>query len=558
MRTNALLARRPHPAVLAPLAYAWRQQQERDGVGEAALLFMEVRPRWQGTQRAAGFVTRLTCFLVYRCRQAMEASLDGYLTHRSTAVPFRPWGVSDLPSLLRALVAVAGGLEHLHELGVSHLDVKASNVLLSGGLGVVKVADFDLAKLDALHTLAQYSTTTLEDLRRSDLGRYSFPESVGALGRGRRELTPKADVWQLGILLLHVFALQDPDAKRVITKDTVTAAVAAGAALLTPTQIAALLNSGTTSSSVTTQLLEVVGQCLRLDPESRPPMAAVRQLLENVALSHPNVVVLGVSASIPGPQHITLVEVPSPTRLGSVAEEVGRAAAHPLSLPPTIALARELQMCLDDARRVYDRALAPLLASCTLEQALDVVDATVRPLCRNIVDKVASHLKAALQLERALGSAGIVATSANLNSLLDDAQAYLRLGLGGMPLELIHVWTSLHLIRKLGNIYSHPGGTTAQERLAKSAWVADNQLKGVHEYVAGEGAPRPEDVSKVLHAVLRATRDAVLSLVEPAGSGSVASIVSKVRRSPSKLEHTGGWLSWSLPCRAGIRIPPAG
>jgi serine/threonine protein kinase len=49
--------------------------------------------------------------------------------------------------VLGLLRQVAGGLRHLHALGIVHGDVKPANVLLDAAGGVAKLADFGHARL---------------------------------------------------------------------------------------------------------------------------------------------------------------------------------------------------------------------------------------------------------------------------------------------------------------------------------------------------------------------------------------------------------------------------
>ncbi|CAM6012356.1 unnamed protein product [Sphagnum balticum] len=100
----------------------------------------------------------------------------------------------DWPKRLNICVGVARGLAYLHEDSqprIIHRDIKATNILLDKNMNA-KIADFGLARLfpdDQSHVSTQIAGT---------IG-YLAPE-YATLG----QLTPKADVYSFGILLLEI------------------------------------------------------------------------------------------------------------------------------------------------------------------------------------------------------------------------------------------------------------------------------------------------------------------------------------------------------------------
>ncbi|KAL5961829.1 Ribosomal protein S6 kinase alpha-2 [Taenia solium] len=84
------------------------------------------------------------------------------------------------------------GLEHLHSMGIVHLDVKPTNMLIADS-GHLLISDFDRS---------YDMTQATEPPRRTDFTGapfYMAPEI-----RNRVEITAKADVWSLGILVANI------------------------------------------------------------------------------------------------------------------------------------------------------------------------------------------------------------------------------------------------------------------------------------------------------------------------------------------------------------------
>lgn len=96
------------------------------------------------------------------------------------------------PGLAASIGAqLAGALAYAHEQGVIHRDVKPGNVLLAEG-GRVKLADFGIARLIGETVQHTKTGTTI------GTAAYLSPEQVGG-----NEVTPAADVYSLGLVLLE-------------------------------------------------------------------------------------------------------------------------------------------------------------------------------------------------------------------------------------------------------------------------------------------------------------------------------------------------------------------
>jgi serine/threonine protein kinase len=96
---------------------------------------------------------------------------------------------------------VLKGLQHLHNHGICHCDVKCKNILVGLG-GAVKLADFGSAKLVAPVAKEADSATGTGSLVRRDLRgtpMWMAPEVVRQESQG-----PPSDIWSLGCTVLEM------------------------------------------------------------------------------------------------------------------------------------------------------------------------------------------------------------------------------------------------------------------------------------------------------------------------------------------------------------------
>ena len=156
---------------------------------------------------------------------------------------------------LAALSGVASGLAHAHERGVIHRDIKPHNILLDENRRP-KLTDFGIAR--ALN--ATYATRT-----GSYLGTvlYSSPEQLRGEG-----VTPKSDIYSLGVTLYHAATGQVPFTGTPI--EVASQHVSRGPP--PPRQL---------NDAVSASLEALIIDCLKKDPASRPTADEVRRgLLE--------------------------------------------------------------------------------------------------------------------------------------------------------------------------------------------------------------------------------------------------------------------------------------
>jgi serine/threonine protein kinase len=116
---------------------------------------------------------------------AMELILGDTLDHRIAQLHALP--TRDAATLVRT---IAEAVDYAHRLGVLHLDLKPSNILLDR-IGTPKVADFGLAR-----QLGE--TLSVQNERVSGTPSYMAPEQAAAR---KGVLTPATDVWGLGTIL---------------------------------------------------------------------------------------------------------------------------------------------------------------------------------------------------------------------------------------------------------------------------------------------------------------------------------------------------------------------
>jgi tetratricopeptide (TPR) repeat protein len=125
----------------------------------------------------------------YAMEYVAGESLDRVLARRGRL----PW--EEVLSLGRQLCAA---LQHVHERGIIHRDLKPSNVLLLAD-GTVKLTDFGIAKdLDETNLTATNCTVGTAS--------YMSPEQC----RGVRDLTPRSDLYSLGVMLYELLTGQKP------------------------------------------------------------------------------------------------------------------------------------------------------------------------------------------------------------------------------------------------------------------------------------------------------------------------------------------------------------
>ncbi|CAN0594752.1 unnamed protein product, partial [Laminaria digitata] len=89
---------------------------------------------------------------------------------------------------------VAEALEHAHDRGLIHRDVKPKNIMITKE-GVVKLADMGLAR-----AMSDVEAAEAEAGRAFGTPYYISPEQI----RGEKDIGPPADIYSLGVTLYHM------------------------------------------------------------------------------------------------------------------------------------------------------------------------------------------------------------------------------------------------------------------------------------------------------------------------------------------------------------------
>jgi WD40 repeat protein len=184
-----------------------------------------------------------------------------------------------LERILDIAIQFAWGLQHAHELGLVHRDVKPGNVLMTSD-GIAKVTDFGMAKAKAIAAGAATVSERLEAPlpygrgSESDCEQTTILVSAGGLTPAfcspeqiqGRSVSRKTDIWSWGVSLLHMF----------IGSTQWSAGYLAAGILADYRQRGP---AGADMPSMPPLLADLLQQCFQPNPDDRP-----RDMLEIVAV----------------------------------------------------------------------------------------------------------------------------------------------------------------------------------------------------------------------------------------------------------------------------------
>ncbi len=169
-----------------------------------------------------------------------------YVRGRSGAELLREHGALPLPQAMSILVQACKGLAYAHRNGVIHRDVKPGNLLRAQEGGVVKLADFGIAK-----ALADESSITQVG---SVLGTAAYLSPEQASGT---EAGPRADLYSLGVVAYQLLTGRLPYEANSLTE----------LALKQQREAPALASD--LDANIPLELAQAIDRALALDPRAR-------------------------------------------------------------------------------------------------------------------------------------------------------------------------------------------------------------------------------------------------------------------------------------------------
>jgi hypothetical protein len=147
---------------------------------------------------------------------------------------------------LKFAIAATDALEHAHQIGVVHRDIKPQNLLISRA-GVLKLADFGLASLASAVALSE--------------SRLGTPQFMAPEIWAGESATQQSDLYSLGATLLFMLTASPPFSGSTVES----------------LKRSHLSSTPKIPSSVPSSLAEIILRCLAKKPKSRPSSAKVLQ-----------------------------------------------------------------------------------------------------------------------------------------------------------------------------------------------------------------------------------------------------------------------------------------
>jgi serine/threonine protein kinase len=173
---------------------------------------------------------------------------------------------------------LAKGLAASHHAGVIHRDIKPSNIMVVGGPAFtdVKITDFGIAKM-AEAELDQAVNGGEEALTQSATALGALPYMAPEMIESFTNASKPADVWSLGALTFELLAGVKPFGQGYRAVPLIQAAVMPG--------LPEDARPNAQFAALTTELYEVIRQCLMRDPAARPDADGLVRLCEALCYS---------------------------------------------------------------------------------------------------------------------------------------------------------------------------------------------------------------------------------------------------------------------------------
>ncbi|CAD7701614.1 unnamed protein product [Ostreobium quekettii] len=168
--------------------------------------------------------------------------------------------------LLDVFEQVADGLEHLHAHNIIHYDMKPGNVLLSRDLRV-KLADFGLSKMKLRRSTAASC--------KGQFG-YMAPEVALSLNVRGLRVTDKVDVFSLGVMMWECVSGKRRPSLQSQSMGTRDSCMSFGSSC---DEVCLGNSKYTLGLDCPKSLVQLIEQCVELQPDNRPSSMEVRTRL---------------------------------------------------------------------------------------------------------------------------------------------------------------------------------------------------------------------------------------------------------------------------------------
>lgn len=162
-----------------------RMEGEREGLPVTAIREIKLLQSLKHTNVVVlqeVMVEKNDCFMVFE-----------YASHDLTGLLNHPTFRLDDAQRKHLSLQLFQGLDYLHRRGVLHRDIKAANILV-GSDGVLKLADFGLARFFAKHHQLDYTNRVITIWYRS-------PELL----LGETQYGPAVDIWSAACVMVEIF-----------------------------------------------------------------------------------------------------------------------------------------------------------------------------------------------------------------------------------------------------------------------------------------------------------------------------------------------------------------
>ena len=160
----------------------------------------EVKARFEIEARAAAALNHPNIATIYSIEESgdqmfisMENIKGVNLKDKISSAPEE----MDKEEAIKIVTQIADGLEAAHKEGITHRDIKTSNIMITES-GIVKIMDFGLAKIKGGAKVTKIGTTV-------GTIAYISPEQVQG-----KEATHQSDIWSLGVVMYEMLTGQLP------------------------------------------------------------------------------------------------------------------------------------------------------------------------------------------------------------------------------------------------------------------------------------------------------------------------------------------------------------